>query len=73
MTGLASRCEVCDVHPLWSIERIGDAVESWACGPHLSSVCMRLQRDHEVTRLVVRLHAKSVEWAQIGAALDEIS
>lgn len=38
----------------WRIHRRGDAVVSWACNLHLAEECHRLQRDFEVTELVVR-------------------
>jgi hypothetical protein len=34
--------------------RRGDVVVSWACDDHLVIVCERLQRDFEVTELIVR-------------------
>lgn len=33
----------------------------------------RLQRDWEVTELVVRLRPKAVEWAEIGQRLAEVT
>lgn len=61
----AYRCEVCDGDPLWTITREGDVVVSWVCAADLSTVCERLQRDHEVTRLIVKHYAKSLEHAEI--------
>lgn len=64
-------CEVCDGDaPHWTVERWGDAVVSWACDAHLSEVCERLQRDHEVTKLSVRDSRKAREWAGITRSLD---
>jgi len=52
--GYAYCCEVCDgTDPHWYIMRRGDVVVSWACDAHLSRVCERLQRDREVTELIV--------------------
>lgn len=54
---LAVHCQVCDAaDPRWSLLRHGDAVVSWACdtGNCLSLVAVSLQRDWEVTELVVR-------------------
>jgi hypothetical protein len=51
---LACCCEVCDADdPRWHIMRRGDVVVSWACDSHLAGVCEGLQRDHEVTELIV--------------------
>lgn len=55
---LAFRCQICDREPQWTIDRRGDAVVSWACGNDLAAVCDDLQRDYEVTELVVRLFGK---------------
>ncbi len=52
---LAYCCEICDAaDPHWTIMRRGDVVVSWACDDHLAIVCERLQRDFEVTELIVR-------------------
>jgi hypothetical protein len=65
----AFRCEVCEAEPLWRILRRGDAVVSWACPEHLSQICDRLQRDWELTEVVVTNHAKAVEWSEIAKTL----
>ena len=65
------RCEVCDGEPMWNITRRGDVVTSWACGPHLSGVCDAMQRDFEVTELVVVHFAKRHEIAALRRILDE--
>jgi hypothetical protein len=70
---LAFRCEICDGMPGWRIERQGDAVVSWACDAHLSAVCDRLQRDWEVTRLVVIHQAKLAETAEINTMLRQVA
>jgi hypothetical protein len=70
---LAFRCGVCDGEPIWRIERYGDAVVSWACAPHLSEECDRLQRDFEATQLVVTLCSKLREWVEISVALRQIA
>ena len=70
---VAFRCEVCEIEPLWRLLRRGDAVVSWACGQHLSQVCDRLQRDWEVTELVVTSQPKLVEWAEIARTLEGVS
>lgn len=70
----AFRCEVCSGLPNWCLLRRGDAVVSWACDPHLARVCHRLQRDWEITELVVSHSLKRREWAEIAdtlAALPE--
>lgn len=70
---LAYRCEVCRADPYWTLTRVGDVVVSWACRTHLSQVLEGLQRDHEVTRVEVRLSSKAREWAEMGQALDQIA
>jgi hypothetical protein len=70
--GAAFRCEICGIDPLWSITRRGDVAISWACPEHMSQVCSALQRDHEITQLVVTHMAKSHEWAEIGETLRKI-
>lgn len=70
---LPYRCEVCQREPVWSITRRGDVVVSWACATHLTEVCHRLQRAFEVTELIVKHFAKSVEWAGIAADLESIA
>lgn len=58
-------CEVCDnADPHWHLMRRGDVVVSWACDSHLSEVCERLQRDHEVTTLLVTDYRKAREQAK---------
>ena len=60
--GYAYCCEVCDgTNPHWTIMRRGDVVTSWACDDHLAAVCERLQRDFEVTELIVRDSRKARE------------
>lgn len=72
--GLAGCCEVCDERdPHWTVTRIGDVVTSWACDGHLGQVCGRLQRDHEVTELVVKDYRKACEWAAIRRALNRLA
>jgi hypothetical protein len=67
-------CEACDdADPRWNLTRRGDVVTSWACDAHLATVAGRLQRDHEVTKLVVTDARKAREWAGIGRALNEIA
>ena len=61
---LACCCEICDAaNPHWTIMRRGDVVTSWACDEHLAEVCERLQRDFEVTELIVRDSRKARQWA----------
>jgi hypothetical protein len=69
---LAHRCEICDGPAKWQAIRRGDVVMSWACVTHLDAVCEGLQRDFEVTELVVTLFPKAVEWAQIGHDLKNL-
>ena len=59
--------------PRWRIERRGDAVVSWSCNQDLSEVCLRLQRDHEITELVVSDSVKRSEWAEIGRSLRGVA
>jgi hypothetical protein len=66
-------CGVCGVGATWRITRRGDNVVGWACPNHLAPVCDQLQRDDEVTELVVVLIAKLTEWAQLRARLDDIA
>ncbi len=60
----AFRCEVCDADPHWRVTRVGDVVLAWACDEHLAVACERLQRDFEVTKLVVQDSRKMRERAQ---------
>jgi hypothetical protein len=67
-------CEVCDESGVrWNLTRRGDVVTTWACDAHLAVAADRLQRDHEVTELVVRDTRKAQEWAGISRALDRIA
>jgi hypothetical protein len=67
-------CEVCDLtDPRWRITRRGDVVVSWACDPHLAEACDRLQRDFEVTELVVQNAHKLREWAEISRAMESVA
>lgn len=70
---LAFRCQVCDQEPAWEIVRQGDVAVSWACDDHLSATCDDLQRDSEITRLVVVHWAKRREVAEINRSLREIA
>lgn len=66
-------CEVCDVSdPNWRITRRGDAVVSWACDEDLYTVCHRLQRDWEITELVVVNQTKLREWNEISGSLAAV-
>lgn len=67
------RCEVCDGDPVWTLVRRGDVVTSWACEDDFSAVAQRLQRDWEITELVVTNHVKAAEWAQLGHTLNRIA
>lgn len=73
--GYAYCCEVCDdADPHWYLMRRGDVVVSWACDAHLSAVCERLQRDHEVTTLLVtdyRKNRERTEAARLARGADE--
>lgn len=70
---LAFKCQVCDGDPLWRITRVGDVVVSWACSSDLSAVCESLQRDFEVTELVVEHQPKLHEVVEINRALEDIA
>jgi hypothetical protein len=49
----AFRCGWCTGIPAWRVLRRGDAEVTWACARDLDAECCRLQRDGEVTELVV--------------------
>ena len=67
-------CEVCDsADPHWELTRRGDVVVSWACDTDLARVAEGLQRDREVTELVVSDARKAREWAGISRVLDKIA
>lgn len=69
--GYACCCEICDgTDPHWHIMRRGDVVVSWACDDHLSTVCERLQRDREVTELIVSDSRKARERAAADRHMD---
>ncbi len=70
---LAFRCEVCDGAPGWRLERRGDAVVSWACSSHLAEVCRGLQRDHEITELMITDQVKRREWTELRVSLKAIA
>jgi SH3-like domain-containing protein len=68
----AYACGVCAASkPEWRILRRGDAAVSWACDAHLAQECIAMQRDWEVSELVITLAQKTREWAHIGAALEK--
>jgi len=54
----AQHCRVCASSPTWTIKRIGDGAWSWSCPDHLSPVCAMMQRDGELTQLIVTLARK---------------
>ena len=67
-------CEVCDdTDPHWVLTRRGDVVVSWACDADLAQVAVRLQRDHEVTELVVSDARKAREWTGVSRSLNAIA
>lgn len=71
--GASYCCEICGAHPpTWTILRCGDAVITWSCQDHLHEIFLGLQRDHEVTELVVKYSPKAREWAEIGAMLRKV-
>lgn len=70
LTGPAYACPICkDELPDWVLVRIGDVATSWACDDHLVEVAELMQRDHEITRLEIRIYPKVKEWAELDAAL----
>lgn len=69
----AFRCHSCHDTADWRITRRGDAVVEWACQEHLAMICTYLQRDHEITELVITDHRKATEWNAIGKALHAIA
>lgn len=73
MLSLNSACGQCDGEPGWRITRRGDGVISWACNEHLATECDSLQRDFEVTELVLTHYAKTVEVADINRTLSAIA
>lgn len=59
---LAYHCQICSgANPKWYLMRRGDAVVTWACAAHLDSVIDDLQRDWEVTEVIVRGRREGVE------------
>lgn len=32
---LAYRCQLCDGEPRWRLDRVGDAIVTWACPDHM--------------------------------------
>jgi hypothetical protein len=67
-------CEICDARdPHWSLTRRGDVATAWACDDHLAQAAEGLQRDHELTELVIRDSRKAREWAGITRVLNEIA
>lgn len=69
----SNRCEMCPGEPpppesaVWRLDRVGDAVISWACNEHLPAVLEGLQRGHEVTEVVVRSRARIEEMRDDGS------
>lgn len=70
---LAYRCQVCEAEPVWTILRRGDVALTWACADHVHAAAVDMQRDWEVTELVIHLAAKAAEWAAIDQGLREIA
>jgi hypothetical protein len=67
-------CEVCGgTDPHWNVTRRGDVVTTWACDHHIAHVLTGLQRDFEVTELVVSDARKAREWAGVGRKLEAIA
>lgn len=52
--------------------RRGDVVISWACDDHLVHVVKDLQRDNEITELIVTDARKALAAAEYQRALDRI-
>ena len=50
----AYRCYVCAEMPEWNLDRVGDAVCTWACGEHLQTTMRAMQRPWEVSE--IRVH-----------------
>jgi hypothetical protein len=72
--GAAGCCEVCGVSdPNWRVLRRGDAVVSWGCDDDVYTVLHNLQRDWEITELVVTNALKQREWVSIQGTLDAIA
>ena len=69
----AGLCQVCNSDPIWRVERRGDAAVSWACNDDLIFVCQDLQRDWEITELVVTNAVKIREWNEIAGTLADIT
>lgn len=69
---LAHRCQICEGDPAWTIVRRGDVVVSWSCSVDLSDVCYSMQRDHEITELVITDSRKAREWNEISKSLDNV-
>lgn len=49
----AYRCYVCAEMPEWSLERVGDAACTWACGSHLQTTMRAMQRAWEMSEIHV--------------------
>lgn len=47
-------CEVCNASAVWRLDRRGDAAVTWTCEEDLSDVLWKMQRNWEVTEVVVR-------------------
>ena len=58
---------------MWTMERRGDVAVSWACELHFNEVALGMQRDHEITELMVRHSPKAKEWAEISRTLDAVA
>jgi len=63
-------CTVCDTRGTWQVMRRGDVITEWACNEHLAAIADGMQRDFEVTELVVKHLAKAHEWGEIRRILE---
>lgn len=73
-------CEICSgSNPRWCLMRRGDAAVSWACDDHLVYVVKAMQREHEVTALIITDNRKAqaerqrlIDRHEAQAALDRL-
>lgn len=61
------QCEICDAAPRWTIRRT-DGAMAWSCARHVSKVCEGLQRDWEMTEVVLTDYQRAIKRAGAWAA-----
>lgn len=70
---MAFRCQVDNGEAAWRLTRLGDVATSWACDEHLHAVARDLQRDWEVTQIVIEDQRKLREHGEIRRMLDDVA